>query len=328
MPDNQLVGKHLALHFSSVVLDAHCDTLTVLEDQERDLGERSARGHLDIPRLMQGGVQVQFFAAFIDPSFKRAPVLRALELIDLYHRELERHGSLLQHVQSAGDLEKAAAAGKIASLLTLEGGEALAGELSVLRALYRLGVRGLTLTWNGRNELADGVGESGSGGGLTNFGKSVVREMNTLGMLVDVSHLAEPGFWDVLAASGQPVIASHSNCRALCDHPRNLSDDQLRALGRKGGVAGITFVPEFLADREAALEHVLNHIDHAVKVGGLDTVGLGSDFDGTDNLPHGLSDCTFYPEITRGLIERGYGEEPVRKILGGNFLRVIRQVLQ
>ena len=328
MPDNQPDDDHLALHFSALVLDAHCDTLTVLGGQERELGARSARGHLDLPRLKQGGVRVQFFAAFIAPGFKWAPALRALELIDLYHRELKRNDALLLHVETAGDIERAAAAGKIAALLTVEGGEALAGALSVLRALYRLGVRGLTLTWNGRNELADGVGESGGGGGLTGFGKSVVREMNDLGMLVDVSHLSEPGFWDVLEVSGQPVIASHSNCRALCDHPRNLSDGQIRALSKKGGVLGITFVPEFLGGREASLGHVLNHIEHAVKVGGVDAVGLGSDFDGTDNLPRGLADCAFYPEITRGLMERGYGEEPVRKILGGNFLRVLRQVLQ
>ncbi|MCL6639101.1 MAG: dipeptidase [Firmicutes bacterium] len=318
----------LVLHRSATVLDAHCDTLTVLGPQERSLSERSAKGHLDLPRLALGGVRVQFFAAFIAPEFKHAPVARALELIDRFYRELEQNAHLLHLVERAADIETALAAGKIAALLAVEGGEALGGELFVLRTLYRLGVRSLTLTWNGRNELADGVGEAAGGGGLTRFGKSVVREMNALGMLVDVSHLAERGFWDVLETSAHPVIASHSNCRALLDHPRNLNDRQLKALAEKGGVAGITFVPEFLAGEGASLEHVLDHIDHAVRVGGVESVGLGSDFDGVDSLPAGLDDCSLYPAITRGLVARGYGGREVEMILGGNFLRVIRQVLR
>lgn len=319
--------NHTEVHFSSVVVDAHCDTLTAMAGQGRSLGTLIARGHLDLLRLLQGGVRVQFMAAFISPQFKSAATPRALELIDLYYREVKQNNEKLEHVENTVDLKRTLASGKIAAILAIEGGEAINGSLGILRSLYRLGVRCLTLTWNGRNELGDGVDEAGSRGGLTSFGNAAVREMNRLGMLVDISHLSESGFWDVLAVSRHPVIASHSNCRALCDHSRNLSDEQIRALAQNGGVMGITFVPEFLAEKDASVTHVLDHIEYASKVGGVDVVGLGSDFDGTDVLPRGIKDCSSFPVITRGLVERGYFEHDIKKILGGNFLRVIGQVL-
>ena len=195
------------------------------------------------------------------------------------------------------DIDRAIAAGKIAAFLSIEGGEALAGSLGVLRMLYKVGVRSLTLTWNGRNELGDGVGASGKG--LTAFGRAVVREMNDLGMLVDVSHLSERGFWDAMKVSTQPLIASHANCRALCDHPRNLTDAQIRAVAGQGGVIGVTFVPDFLGGETPSVDNVLDHIDHMIAVGGEDCVGLGSDFDGTKELPAGLADCTGLPLLTR-----------------------------
>lgn len=320
--------KAEALHRESVVVDAHCDTLTAMLGQNRRLGEFSGGGQSDLPRLKDGGVKLQFFAAFIAPKFKTLAVRRTLELIDLFYRETEENKKAVMPVKNWVEINEALASGKIAALLAIEGGEALEGSIGVLRMLHRLGVRGLTLTWNGRNELGDGVGEEGTGGGLTSFGVAVVEEMNRLGMLVDVSHLSEKGFWDVMSVSGQPVIASHSNCRALCDHPRNVNDEQIRAMAEKGGVMGITFVPDFLGGEKPSVKEVLDHIGHAVSVGGVDCVGLGSDFDGTDNLPAGLEDSARIPAVTSGLMDRGYGDDAIKKILGGNFLRVIGQVLK
>lgn len=328
MRENRPSINYREVHFSSVVVDAHCDTLTAMTRQGRNLSTCSARGHLDLYRLLQGGVRAQFMAAFIAPEYKRAATSRALELIDLYFREVKQNNEKINHVENKVELQQALDAGKIASILAVEGGEAVEGSLGVLRIFYRLGVRCLTLTWNGRNELGDGVGEPWSRGGLTGFGSAVVREMNRLGMLVDVSHLSEPGFWDVLAVTRQPVIASHSNCRALCNHKRNLSDGQISALARNGGVMGVTFVPEFLAEKDASLTHILDHLDHAVRIGGVEVAGIGSDFDGTEALPGGIKDCGSFPEITRGLVERGYCAEDIKKILGGNFLRVLGQVLK
>lgn len=317
-----------ALHKGSVVVDAHCDTLTAMPEQKRRLGERSAQGQLDLPRMKEGGINVQFFAAFIAPEFKNIALRRALELVDRFYREMEENKNDVMHVRNCKEIEEALASGRIAALLSIEGGDALEGSMSVFRMLQRLGLRGLTLTWNGRNEIGDGVSEGRTGGGLTSFGVAVVEEANRLGVLVDVSHLSEKGFWDALNVSGQPVIASHSNCRALCDHPRNVSDEQIRALAEKGGVMGITFVPAFLGGKKPSIKEVLDHVDHAVAVGGMECVGLGSDFDGTDHLPGELEDCTRFPAITRGLIERGYSSTDIKKILGGNFLRVLGQVLK
>jgi len=328
LEENLIIKSAETLHKESIVLDTHCDTLTTLLDEGRPLAGGLGLGQLDLPRLKIGGVNVQFFSAFIAPEFKDTAVRRALKLIDLFYREIEENSDIIFHAKSAADIDKAIAEGKIAAFLSIEGGEALAGSLGILRVMYRVGVRSITLTWNGRNELGDGVGKDSPGEGLTEFGTAVVKEMNNLGMLVDVSHLSEQGFWDVLKTSIQPVIASHSNCKALCDHPRNLTDEQIKALAYQGGVIGITFVPDFLGGENPSVDDVLAHIDHVIAVGGADCVGLGSDFDGTENLPAGLVDCSRLPLITKGLLERGYSEKVIKKVLGGNFIRVIRQVIK
>ena len=203
------------------------------------------------------------------------------------------------------------------------------GDLGVLRVLYRLGVRLLTLTWNQRNQIADGIGESRTASGLTEFGLKVIDEMNDLGMLIDVSHLSETGFWDVIKRSKTPIVASHSNCYALCSHLRNLKDEQIKALTDKDGVIGITFVPNFLTQekRKTAVKDVVSHIDYLVEKAGIDYVGLGSDFDGTGGLPLGLEGVNKIPNITAELLNRGYMEGEIEKILGGNFLRVFKKVV-
>lgn len=315
------------IHFSSTVVDAHCDTLTALEKQGRRLGEKSGAGHLDLPRLLLGGVSLQFFAAFVGPGYRDNPLARALEIFDVFHREMSDNHHLVEIVLSFGDIDRIISGKKVAALLTVEGGEALAGRLEVLRIFYRLGVRGITLTWNERNELGDGVSEQRSGGGLTGFGTAVVREMNRLGMVVDVSHLSESGFRDVLKESGRPVIASHSNCRSLCDHPRNLDDHQIRALAAAGGVVGLCFYPHFVDTVSPSLERWLDHAEYLASIAGVDCIGIGSDFDGMEEVIPELADASCLPLVTLGLLDRGFIGDEVKKILGGNFLRVLSQVL-
>ncbi len=305
----------------AIIVDAHCDTLSALGEQK--LSQNG--GHLDIERMQKGGVTVQFFAVFISPEHKGRELELALEQIDTFYRELE-DAPTVKPVCSVRRLENCIQEGMQAAVLAVEGGEVLCGNIAVLRVLYRLGVRCLTLTWNNRNRLADGVGETGSNGGLTDFGRQVVREMNKLGMLIDVSHLSERGFWDVLEVSEKPVIASHSNARAVCNHPRNLTDSQIKALAGKGGVMGITFVPQFVDPGNPSLSRLLDHVDHIVHLAGTDCLGFGSDFDGIDKTILGLEDVSKYPSLYRGLLNRGYCDEDVEKLLGKNFLRVINRV--
>ncbi|MBE3587146.1 MAG: dipeptidase [Thermoanaerobacteraceae bacterium] len=317
----------LQLHRNSPVVDAHCDTLTAMEIQNRRLADVGRGGHVDLARLRQGGVKIQFFAAHIAPTHRERAVTRVLELIDRFYGELKLNEEEMMCITGAGDIQRVQHTGKIGALLAIEGGEALGGRLEVLRMLHRLGVRSLTLTWNHRNELADGVSEGGTRGGLTRFGRAVVREMNRLGMLVDVSHLSEAGFWDVLEVSSQPVIASHANSRYVCDHRRNLSDDQIRALAARGGVMGLCFYPDFIHSTAPSLEKLLDHVDHVVSLAGAGCIGLGSDFDGIERTTPGLEDVSCLPRLTGALWRRGYREEEIRGILGGNFLRVLEQVL-
>ena len=306
-------------------MDGHIDTLVAVDRQHRSLATRSDVGHADVPRLVAGGVDVQFFACYIEPQFKPDRGLqRVLQLIDRFYRELGGCPDLAAPAADYDDIVATVAAGKLAAVLSVEGGEAVGYDLANLRLLHRLGVRVLGLTWNQRNAIADGVGETRTGGGLSNFGVEVVREMNRLGMVVDVSHLAEAGFWDVLEVSTKPVLATHSDARALCDHRRNLTDGQIRALAAGGGAMGMNFAPDFLsATGQASVATVLDHIDHIVSLVGPGHVGFGSDFDGIGTPPAGLEDATRLPAITEGLVARGYRDEDILAILGGNFLRVL-----
>ncbi|MFO8059859.1 MAG: dipeptidase [Bacillota bacterium] len=315
------------LHMESLVLDAHVDTLIALVYGRRSLGERSEEGHVDLPRLREGGVNVQFFAHYIEPQFKpdRA-LLRFMQMADTFFREVEANSDLAEVAFSAGDIHRITSAGRIACVLTIEGGEVLQGDLGVLRVLHRLGLRALGMVWNQRNFLADGVGEARTGGGLTNLGVEAVREMDRLGIVIDVSHLSDPGFWDVVEYAEGPFIASHSNARAVCPHPRNLTDEQIKALAAKGGVMGMNFAPDFVHPEEATLEGVLDHVDHIAGLVGIGHIGLGSDFDGIGSTPRGLEDVTRLPQLTQGLMDRGYSDEQIRAILGGNFLRVLERV--
>ncbi|MGB2782684.1 MAG: dipeptidase [Atribacterota bacterium] len=318
------------MHQKAIVFDGHCDTILEIMNHKKSLGSRTPTGHLDIPRMKEGGVNVQFFAVFIEDIYKPDRSLkRTLQLIDCFYREMEKNQDEISLVTNYNQINEANSAGKIAAILSVEGGEALEGDLGVLRILYKLGVRLLTLTWNQRNQIADGIGESRTGSGLTEFGLKVIEEMNDLRMFIDVSHLSETGFWDVIKRSKAPIIASHSNCYALCPHPRNLKDEQIKALADKGGVIGITFVPNFLTQekRKTTVKDVVRHIDYLVEKVGIDFVGLGSDFDGTDVLPLGLESVDKIPNITEELLNRGYKEREIEKILGDNILRAFKKVV-
>lgn len=322
--------KAKQIHQKAIVFDGHCDTILEVMNHKRTLEKKSNTGHLDIPRMKEGGVNAQFFAVFIEGIYKPDRSLkRTLQLIDCFYREIEKNQNDISLITNYNQITEVNRAGKIAAILSIEGGEALEGDLGVLRALYRLGVRLLTLTWNQRNQIADGVGESRTGSGLTKFGLKVIDEMNKLGMLIDVSHLSETGFWDVIKRSNAPIVASHSNCYALCPHLRNLRDEQIKAIADKGGVIGITFVPNFLTQekRKTTVEDVVKHIDYLVEKAGVDCVGLGSDFDGTDGLPLSLEGVDKIPNITGELLNRGYKEKDIKKILGENFLRVFKEVV-
>lgn len=324
------------LHRQSIIIDGHCDTLMRLKpgNVSPPLFLKSLQdqpGHIDLERLKKGGITAQNFACYLEESVLPAQAVReTLRMIDAFYLWQQENPADLCLATCATDIERAKARGQVAGILSLEGAEGLEGNLGVLRMFYRLGVRWVGLTWNRRNQAADGLGESRTGGGLTEFGVNLVKEMNRLGMIVDIAHLAPQGVQDVFALCEGPVVASHANARALCDIPRNLSDAQLEQIAAHGGVVGVVFVPKFITQGEgpATLDMLLDHIDHIVRIAGIDHVGLGSDWDGFfSDPPVGLQDVSQTPNLTAGLLARGYSPQDVQKILGGNWLRVIRQVI-
>jgi membrane dipeptidase len=352
-----------------IIVDGHIDTAQRMLDMRTDITNRLADGHVDVPRMREGGLTAAFFSIWVDARYARGTAFqRALDLIGAV-RALADTNREVELATTADEVRAAVGRGHIAALMGVEGGHAIENSLEKLDSLYRLGVRYMTLTWNNGNDWAGSSLDPERHGGLTAFGRQVVGRMNQLGMLVDVSHVSDATFRDVLATSTRPVIASHSSCRALAHHPRNLSDEQLRAVARNGGVVGINFYPVFLDEHfrdqyeemrrrlkpqidsirvhhrgragEAAFEvdkfvgqhaesldvptidRLLDHIDHAVQIMGIDHVGLGSDFDGISVLPRPMKDATSLPELVRALEARGYSDSDVRKILGENFLRVL-----
>lgn len=314
------------LGFGSWV-DAHCDTILRLYKQKRHLTDESSDGHLDLPRMQKGGIGLQFFAVWIEPIYKpdRA-LLQTLEVFEYFHAEMDRAADKIRWIRNQEDVFTFQKQGGPAALLAIEGGEPVVS-LQILRMLFRLGLRALTLTWNERNAIADGAGEEGTRGGLSHFGKDVVLEMHRLGMVVDVSHIAEPGFWDVLSLSERPVIATHSNAKAIHPHRRNLTDEQLDALKKVGGVTGLNLYPPFVGSGAVGLEQLLAHVHHIVDRVGPNHLGLGADFDGINKTPLGFSDVTTMPRLAEALSAAGYKDEDVRKMMGENILRVLAQVL-
>ena len=285
--------------------------------------EEAAIGiQLNIPKMRQGGIDAAFFAVDVTRAWKNH-LAYALDAFGWFETEVAANANDLCIARNASDIREAKTSGKLAAVLVIENSEALERSLNILRSLYMLGVRSIGLTHNLNTWASTGNDEEDLGGGLTRFGMALVKEMNRLGMLVDVSHISERGFWDVLEISEHPVIASHSNCKTLCRHPRNLSNEQLKALAANGGVVGITFVPGFITTdgwaKMPPLAQLLNHFAYAIDIAGIDHVGIGSDFDGGGDL---LKDAGEFIKIAEGLSERGYTDEDIRKVLGGNHLRV------
>jgi membrane dipeptidase len=321
---------------SVLLIDTHNDVpMRVLKGF--DIGKRAGDGHTDAPRLREGGVGAVIFSAYVSPAHVKTKdaAHNGLEMIDaIRYGIVARHPDEFTLALTARDIEAAHRRGKIAALIGVEGGHAIEDSLGILRNFYALGVRYMTLTHANTNNWADSCGDIDDPAvthhnGLTEFGRDVVREMNRLGMMVDISHVADKTFWDALETSGAPVFASHSSCRALCDVPRNMTDEMIRAMAKKGGVIQINFNAGFLTlrkDPPASLDDVVAHIDHAVKVGGIDAVGIGSDFDGIDQAPVGLDDVSRFPNLTRALLAKGYSARDIQKIYSGNLLRFMRAV--
>ena len=333
MPSPSSLQRAAELLRRTPLVDGHNDLAWAHREQagydlgRLDVGTRLASTHTDLPRLREGGVGAQFWSVYVPSTLSgEAAVLATLEQVDFVRRMVAAYPDDLAPAASADDIARVFASGRIASLLGAEGGHSIGESLAVLRQLYALGVRYLTLTHNDNVSWADSATDEPRLGGLSPFGREVVTEMNRLGMLVDLSHVAVGTMNDALDTSEAPVIFSHSSCRALVDHPRNVPDDVLRRLADNGGVCMVAFVPVFVsAAPTATVADVADHVEHARAVAGLDHVGLAGDYDGCDVLPTGLEDVTGYPRLIAELIDRGWSDDDCAKVAGGNILRVLAE---
>lgn len=313
------------------ICDCHCDTLTELYNKNASLYENEQ--HFDIKRQIALGGGLQFCAIYVPTEvFRYQGGLRyTLCLLDKYNQEIKKlheNGIDVLQVRTAEDAGNVLKH-KAATLLAIEEGGAIDGSLEALRCLYELGVRAMTLTWSNRNDIADGINEEATGSGLTHFGKQVVAEMNRLGMLVDVSHISTAGFWSVIETSTKPIIATHSNAKSLCSHPRNLNDEQIKALALNGGLAGITFAGQFLEEdwHNACIESVYKHIDYMLNlIGNDDHIGFGSDFDGISHPPYNIQGVQDYKPLIEYL-SKYYNDETINKITHQNVINLLQKVL-
>ena len=377
-----VTAKAQAIHDSAIVVDTHADTPQRFLDEGFDIGSTDPNdvGHISLEKAKRGNLGAEFFSIWVEPTTNQGHYAQhTFDLIDSVYEQASRHPDRMMMALSVADIERAHREHKLAALMGIEGGHSIENDMHLLRDYYRLGVRYMTLSWSNTNEWADSSGDMDDPkvqhhNGLTDFGKQVVAEMNRMGMMVDISHVADKTFWDVIAATKAPVIASHSSCRALVDAPRNMTDDMLRAVAKNGGVVQVNFFNGFDSqdfwnaaraqakekaaaiqkledDRKAEgkpltyidedrierewmakiprppLKVLIDHIDHAAKVAGVDHVGLGSDFDGVSGAtPQGIDSAADLPKITQALLDRGYNPEDIRKILGGNLLRVFGEV--
>ena len=382
-PADIIVGPQArVIQESAIVVDTHADTPQRFLDDGFDIGSSDPHdvGHLSLDKAQRGNLGAEFFSIWVDPETNKGRFAQhTFDLIDSVYEQAARHPDRMMMAFSVADIERAHGEHKLAALMGIEGGHSIENDLHLLRDYYRLGVRYMTLSWSNTNEWADSSGDINDAkiqhhNGLTDFGKQVVLEMNRLGMMVDISHVADKTFWDAIATTKAPVIASHSSARALVNAPRNMTDDMLRAVAKNGGVVQVNFFSGFLdedyrkaveaqaKDQAAAIQKyidslkaqgkpisyvevdrmerawmakiprppfkvLIDHIDHIAKVAGMDHVGLGSDFDGVSGAtPQGMDSAADLPKITQALLDRGYGADDIKKILGGNLLRVFRQV--
>jgi len=369
--DERLWQRALQIQRRAIVIDTHNDITTPMTNDDFDLsGTPPAPYRTNIERMKKGGLTAEFFSLYVRPWYVEhgGSARRTLDMIDSVYRAVERHPNDLMIATSAADIRRAKRSGKIAALMGIEGGHAIEDSLPTLREFYRLGVRYMTLTWNNTNNWADSNRGPKKHNGLSDFGKEVVREMNRLGMLVDISHVSDDTMNDALDVSTAPIIASHSSARALSNVPRNIPDEILKRIAKNGGVVQVNFYSMFVDEKtvrpqveerdkrlkaqqdainekykndpergaeegdklEAAnplpplpISKLIDHIDHIVKVAGIDHVGIGADFDGANDMPEGAQDVSMLPNITYELLKRGYSERDIRKILGENVLRVM-----
>jgi membrane dipeptidase len=371
-----------AIQESAIVIDTHADTPQRFLDEGFDIGSTDPNdvGHISLDKVRRGNLGAEFFSIWVDPETNQGHFAQhTFDLIDSVYEQAAHHPDRMMMAFSVADIERAHHEHKLAALMGIEGGHSIENDMHLLRDYYRLGVRYMTLSWSNTNEWADSSGDMNDPkvqhhNGLTDFGKQVVLEMNRLGMMVDISHVADKTFWDTIAITKAPVIASHSSARALVDAPRNMTDDMLRAVAKNGGVVQVNFFSGFVdedyrkamlaqeKDQAAAIQKyvdslkaqgkpisyievdrmerewtakiprppfnsLIDHIGHIAKVAGVDHVGLGSDFDGVSGAtPQGIDSAADLPKITQALLDRGYSADDIKKILGGNLLRVFRQV--
>lgn len=365
MKDDSVSEQARKIHFSSIVLDTHIDVTPKLQTAWK-FTEEHKEGHIDLPRMKKGGLNALFFSIYMAGTVTGPKAVNdAIERIAAVHRLAEDLPDQVALCVTADQVRKAHKEGKIAALMGMEGGHMINNSLAVLRMYAELGVRYLTLTHSVNTDWADSSGDQPKHNGLTDFGKDVVRELNRLAVMIDISHVSDKTFWDAIEISKAPMIASHSSCRAISGHARNMTDPMIKALAAKGGVIQINYLDQFIDDdlfkysqkaqplmrelqqkypgrenadkrREevarqfgpaprASWERIIDHIDHAVKLAGVDHVGLGSDFDG-GGMPAGMEDCTQVPKITEALMRKGYPAADMRKILGENTLRLLSEV--
>lgn len=361
------------IHDAAILIDGHNDLPWALREngstsfEKLDIAAACPSLHTDIPRLRKGGVKAQFWSVYVPAStrLKGEALQTTLEQIAIVEAMIARYPDVFEMARTSADIERISRAGKIASLIGVEGGHSIENSISVLRELYAKGARYMTLTHSDTLEWADSATDAEQHGGLTPFGEEIIREMNRLGMLVDLSHVSVKTMKRTLEVTKAPVIFSHSSARAIADHPRNVPDDVLKLVRENGGVVMVNFYPGFIVpsaakrgtegiavlrelrarhgeDREkiradykawaskvpvepGTLKLVVDHIDHIAKTAGVDHVGIGSDYDGIDSVPLELEDVSTYPKITQCLLDRGYDEAAIQKILGGNLLRVLRE---
>ena len=320
------------------VVDMHCDTIGELwkaEKAGKPISLRSNSLHIDLEKMQKGDYLLQNFAMFVFLGREKDPLVNVLEMIDVYNRAMAENADIIGPVLNYEDIEKNRAAGKLSGMLTIEEGAVLKGNPYVVRSLYQLGVRMLTLTWNFENEIgypntivkAKDYDPSRHYG-LKPEGIEIVREMNRVGMIVDVSHLGDDGFWDVVKYCDGPFVASHSNARAVCNHTRNMTDDMIRALADKGGVMGLNFCGDFLnPNGKSRVEDMVRHAKHIINVGGSDILGLGTDYDGIDGDLE-LDHCDKMPLLAQEMERQGFSTQQIEKIFYGNVLRLYREVLK
>ncbi len=313
------------------IIDGHTDYLLDLIDTHRSFLEESEVGHVDLPRARRGNIGAMLSAVFIrNEDLPQFALIKTLRAVDLLKRTVEQSGGQMALIRGHRQLVDCLERGVFGAILHFEGAEAIDPEFVVLRLAYELGLRSLGLTWSRPNIFAEGVGPENRGRGLTGLGRALVRQCNDLGILIDVSHLNEPGFWDVIQETSKPIVASHSNARALCDHERNLTDDQIKAIAEYGGLVGINYHVGFLVKgatkgSEVPVGVLVDHIDHIVGLVGIDHVALGSDYDGA-TMPDALADAAHDVNIVHALVERGYDDEAIAKICRDNWLRVFERV--